>query len=354
MMQCSGRYLFLLLSGAFLVGLLACKDIKGDSQWKTKVIEGETMGTYYRITWLDSLERGVQPQVDSILAAINAEVSTYIPSSDISRFNLATDSFRLDADRVHFVRNFIGSIEIYDLTGGAFDPTVMPLVNYWGFGYTHKNPLQRIDSLVVDSLRQLVGLPAVQIFPSENHYLLTKARPGMSLDFSAIAKGYAVDVIGAFLQDQGLNHFLIDIGGEVLARGRNAQDLPWRIGVNTPDEEAALHDFYTILALEDRAMATSGNYRNFHETDGRKYSHTINPHTGFPEQNTLLSATVIAKDCMRADALATACMVMGLAAAKDLIQALPDAEALFIFGTDDGGMDAWHSTGMQSLHSDRL
>lgn len=317
------------------------------------VIQGETMGTYYRITYEDSLVRDFQPQIDSLLQAINAEVSTYIPDSDISKFNRSVDSFWLGADRVHFVRNFAGSQEVYALTGGAFDPTVMPLVNYWGFGYTPKVPVERIDSVAVDSLRKLVGFIGVQLFPGEEGYLLTKAVPGQSLDFSAIAKGYAVDIIGEFLEVRSIRNFLVDIGGEVLARGHNPRHDPWQIGVNKPDESSQLNEFFTVISLQDCAMATSGNYRNFHEVGGIKYSHTINPLTGFPERNQLLSVTVIADDCMRADALATACMVIGLDASKDLIEGLPNVESLLIFGNDAGGLDAWHSSGMGTLLRDQ-
>lgn len=319
------------------------------------ILQGETMGTYYRVTYHDPQGRDFQPSLDSLLQAINAEVSTYIPTSTISRFNQAQGSFLPEGNHPHFTANLVRSREIYALTDGAFDPTVMPLVNYWGFGYTPKRPVTRVDSLTVDSLLALVGFSAVLGLDSTDQTTLRKPHPGVQLDFSAIAKGYAVDLLGDFLAERGLKDILVDIGGEARAWGKSPRGEAWLLGVNIPDEQADLKALYTSLPLRDQAMATSGNYRNLYTVDGVSYSHTIHPRTGFPERNNLLSATVLASDCMTADALATACMVLGLDGARDLILAIPGAEALLIFGAPDGSMHSWASPGLETLsqHSTR-
>lgn len=327
----------------FLLG--GCRETSENQVYS--VLQGETMGTYYRVTCYDPQGRDFQPSLDSLLQAINAEVSTYIPTSTISRFNQAESTFTLEGDLSHFTANFLRSREIWALTDGAFDPTVMPLVNYWGFGYTPKRPVTRVDSLAVDSLLALVGFSAVLGLESPDQTTLHKSHPEVQLDFSAIAKGYAVDVLGQFLVERGVQDLLVDIGGEARAWGRSPRGDAWLLGVNIPDEEADLKALYTSLPLKNKAMATSGNYRNLYQVDGRTYSHTIHPRTGFPERNNLLSATILAGDCMTADALATACMVLGLDGARDLVTDIPGVEALLIFGDSDGSMRSWASPGLE-------
>jgi FAD:protein FMN transferase len=306
------------------------------------------MGTYYRVTYFDPEGRDVQASIDSLLEAINAEVSTYIPTATISRFNQSAEAFELEGAQPHFRANFLRAREIYALTDGAFDPTVMPLVNYWGFGYTPKAPVTRVDSMVVDSLRQLVGFAAVLGLESPAQTKLKKPLPGVQLDFSAIAKGYAVDRIGVLLAERGIRDVLVDIGGEARAWGQSPRGDAWRMGINIPEEQADLKALFASLPLQDRAMATSGNYRNVYTVGGQTFSHTIHPRTGFPERNTLLSATILADDCMSADALATACMVLGMEAARDLILQLPGVDGLLIFGGPDGTMQSWASPGLEA------
>ena len=224
-------------------------------------------------------------------------------------------------------------MEVYEATEGSFDPTVMPLVNYWGFGYAGE-PITRVDSNKVDSLVQFVGFEKV-IFEA---LALKKDRPGVQLDFSACAKGYGVDEVGRFLETQGCNNYLVEIGGEVRARGINQRSKNWQIGINTPQEGGALDDYQAIVKLKDLSLATSGNYRNFYELNGVKYSHTINPKTGFPERNTLLSASVFAKDCMTADAYATAFMASGLDKAFDVALQNSEIDAYLIYSDEDGQM----------------
>ncbi|MBP6184608.1 MAG: FAD:protein FMN transferase [Saprospiraceae bacterium] len=342
----SGWLLALLL----LSGMAGCKNSSQVPSTKEYThLEGQTMGTYYKVSFADSLARNWQPVIDSLLLAINLEVSTYIDSSVISRFNQATHSINLSGNERHFITNFIRSREIFLLSKGAFDPTIMPLVNYWGFGYTPKKPIEEVDSTEVANRLKLVGMQAINGLEVPDSYTLTKPHPDIELDFSAIAKGYAVDKVGEMLYAAGMKNILVDIGGEARGWGKSQRGDKWRLGINLPEEEASLTAVYTALSLDNRGLATSGNYRNLYEVDGVKYSHTINPWTGFPERNPLLSVSILAPDCMTADALATSCMVLGLEKAKEFISAIPEVHALFIFSGSKGEMQTWTSPGMATF-----
>ena len=199
--------------------------------------------------------------------------------------------------------------------------------------------MEKVDSSKVDSLLQFVGLEKVELAIYEDSKWLRKALPGVKLDFSAIAKGYGVDLLGQVLEARDITDYLVDIGGETLAKGQSPRQTAWQLGISLPKEEASLRDLQTTVPLQDQALATSGNYRNFYEVDGVKYSHTINPKTGYPERNTLLSASVFAPDCMTADAYATAFMALGAERGYELASQLPTVEAYFIFSQPDGSMD---------------
>ncbi len=344
----------------FLISLVlvlySCKQVDSDvGTVETTYVKlrGETMGTYYAVTYGDSLQRNMQSSIDSLLVALNLEVSTYIDSSVISRFNQSVDGMTFSEKDSHFIQNLIKSREVYILSGGAFDPTVMPLVNYWGFGYSGKEKVNRVDSMEVSRLRSLVGLSALVGLDTLGPGRLSKPNKDIQLDFSAIAKGYGVDLVGNYLISQGVDDFLVDIGGESLASGKSPRGANWRIGINVPLEEAALSALYSSVELTDKAMATSGNYRNLYEVNGVKYSHTINPKTGYPERKRLLSASIIASDCMTADALATTCMVLGVEKAKELIGSLSGVDAYLIFSAEDGTMTDWSSPGMSSYSLSR-
>jgi FAD:protein FMN transferase len=266
------------------------------------VLAGEAMGSTYNIRYLDPANRNFKQPIDSLLADFNRSVSTYDPESDISVFNRG--------DSVQFRYPFFYPIlqrsrEVYELTGGAFDPTVGPLVVGWGFGPKKGLP----DELPnVDSLRQLVDFPSLR-FDARG---LRKTRPGIYLDLNAIAPGYGVDLVANYLRSQGLAHFMVEIGGEVVCQGLNDQEKVWTIGINNPVyEEKGGEYMQAALQVKDQGLATSGNYRRYYIKDGKRYAHTIDPKTGRPVEHNLLSATVLAKDCMTADALATAFMVMG-------------------------------------------
>jgi thiamine biosynthesis lipoprotein len=319
-------------------------------------LQGKTMGTTYSITYQDEKEVNYQDQIDSLLKAINQEVSTYIPDADISIFNQKTKKkFTVSADKnPHFVANLLTSQKIFERTNGSFDPTVMPLVNYWGFGYTEKRTVNEADKLKIDSLLQSVGFSKLQIdVTNENTYVISKANSGMQLDFSAIAKGYAVDAVGNFLASKGVENYFVEIGGETVCRGKSPRGDLWTLGISIPSKEAEVTDVEEIVKITNKGLATSGNYRNYHTAeDGSVYAHTINPKTGFPEKSNLLSATVVAENCMIADAFATAFMVMGKDAAIELAESLPNIEIYLIFGDKNGEMQTFHTKGFADFLSD--
>lgn len=301
------------------------------------------MGTTYNITYEGN--QHLKEAVDSVLLAVNADVNTYDEKSTISNFNNSKVGLDLNEQRhKHFLANYNTAYKIARLTDGAFDPTVMPLVNYWGFGYTPKKPVTAVDSSKVDSLLQLVGTDKL----SYQNTILEKTSEGVQLDFSALAKGYGVDEVGRLLEAQDITNYMVEIGGEVRARGANAKGTSWTIGINQPIEGASTTDLQASLALTNESVATSGNYRNFYEVDGVKYSHTISPKTGFPERNRMLSASIVAEDCMIADAYATACMVLDVDAAKTLVTLTDGIEAYFIYSAEDGSMATFTSEKLQS------
>jgi FAD:protein FMN transferase len=309
-------------------------------------ISGKTMGTYYSITYSGLSEiNNVKGKVDSLLVEINDEVSTYISTSIISQFNAAKDSFKVSYTSQHFIVNFEKSLEIYHGSHGYFDPTVMPLVNYWGFGYTPKRAVTQVDSLVIDSLMTMVGFDRIQRKEDRAGSILYRKPAQSQLDFSAIAKGYGVDQVGLLFSNLGSKNYMVEIGGEVVTKGYSERQIPWLIGVNTPSYTAELTDLIEYLSLSGVGLASSGNYRNYHESNGQKYGHTISPKSGFPEINELLAVSVIAPDCMTADALATACMVMGYEKALTFINNMTDVSACFFIGTADGLIKTNYSDG---------
>ncbi len=334
-------YSIVLLIVVFLVYLYRQRDTSpqeaSTSQSQRMVISGATMGTTYRVVYLYKENRDFKKGVDSVLRVFNQSLSTYIEDSEISRFN-TEDSVRFSLP--YFYPVLEASREVYESTDGAFDPTVGPLVNAWGFG---PEGATRKDSAEIKELLKLVDFTLVN-FDSMG---ARKVHPGVRLDFSAIAKGYGVDVVTAYLQSEGISDMLVEIGGELVARGRNENGELWRVGVSQPDEEGKAEELYSIIALDDQALATSGNYRNFYEVDGQKFSHTISPFTGYPVRHGLLSATVLAADCMRADAYATAMMVMGTEASIQLLDKVEGLEVLLIFNDEEGQLKSFVSKSLE-------
>lgn len=348
---------FLLFLTVF-VSFQSCKTDPSTTNDSYQRLSGETMGTTYHIAYKDSLNRDFKKEIDQLLEAVNMDVSTYIDSSFISQFNQAESEILflniLDkkalSKHAHFRLNFEKAGEVYKKSNGYFDPTVMPLVNYWGFGYTEKKAVEKVDSLKIDSLMQFVGFDKVtQRSLEDGSVYLVKSVPGVQLDFSALAKGYGVDVVGLLLEKNGVENYMVEIGGEVRTKGKNHTNDWWKVGINTPDEKADISDFESKVLLINRSLATSGNYRNFYKVNEKKYGHTINPHTGFPEKNKLLSASIFAEDCMTADAWATACMAMGLEKAFDLVSNTEGLDGYFIYSEEDGNLMHMHTKGLEKM-----
>jgi len=272
---------------------------------------GEAQGTTYHIKYngIDAVD--YQIEIDSILLDIDNSMSTYVSSSTISRVNSTDSIFEIDP---YFAEVFSKAKGVHHSTNGAFDPTVMPLVNAWGFGHQEK---KKIDNALIQSLLPLVNFDAVVI--ENKTEKLFKSNVHVQLDFNAIAQGYTVDVIGEYLEFKGIENYLVEVGGEVAAKGLSENDEIWRIGIDKPIDNANEREIQAIINLSNRALATSGNYRKYYIKEGTKYAHTINPKTGYPVRHSLLSVTVIANDCITADAYATAFMVMGLNDAKKFI-----------------------------------
>ncbi len=343
------RYLILIWS--FCTIICSCQSTPSTEH---AVITGMTMGTSYRIT--HEMDCSISQQnIEHLLKLINQAVSTYIDSSIISRFNQSDSGIVLSLDQKdsvearYFLDNLNRALEVCRDTDGWFDPTVMSLVNYWGFGYSAREKRFAAMSDTVASLLQNVGCEKISIQRS-NQISISKSNEKTALDFSAIAKGYAVDQIAMQLINADCNDFLVDIGGEVRSKGHNRDGELWKIGINKPKEDADRNEIIAVIHLKDQAAATSGNYRNFYQTeDGQIISHTVNPKTGMPERNELVSVSIIAKDCTTADAYATACMSMGLQRAKKLIELNDDLEGVLIYSASNGSFLSYISAGIQDI-----
>ena len=272
-------------------------------------LAGKTMGTTWHVTYAGDNNQRHQQAIDSMLIRLNDEVSTYIPTAIISQFNQSEEGLQLNSkEHAHFLKNYKAAVNIYKNTKGHFDPTVMPLVNYWGFGYTGREKVKEADKQKVKELLNYVGMDNVEL--SDDNFL-SKKQKETQIDFSALAKGYGVDLICQYFENEEITDYFVEIGGEVRTKGKNPDNQLWTVGISRPEMESAPNDFYMTMQINNNALATSGNYRNVYTVDGVHYFHTIDPVTGFPKGDRLLSASVVAKDCMTADAYATALMVMG-------------------------------------------
>ena len=289
---------------------------------------GETQGTYYHIKYLSPKGESFQFQIDSLLTEIDSSVSVYKPYSIISKLN---DGEEIKTDEI-FNLVYFDALHVGRNTEGFFDCTVSPLVKYWGF-YNNDTNEVKVDSVAIQSIMKKVGIDKMTWEDST-----VELAEGVKLDFNAIAQGTSVDLIAMLLEEKGILNYLIEVGGELKAKGINADGNVWRVGIDKPSEEIDFQNrFQFILDLKDKALATSGNYRKFYVRDGVKYAHTINPKTGFPSQNRLLSVTVVTSDCSLADAYATAFMAMGLKKTKQIIKNLDDDIEIYIVYTDKNG-----------------
>ena len=290
--------------------------------------QGFVFGTIYKITYQS--KENLKDEIEAELKKVDNSLSPFNKASVITHINENTD---LTADSLF--------TEVQE-THGAFDITVAPLVNAWGFGF--KNAAQ-VDSIMIDSLHQFVGIDKVELIDGK----VVKKDPRLMLDCSAIAKGYGVDCVARLLDSKGIRNYMIDIGGELVMKGENPKMETWSIGVNKPidDSLSVNQEIQAVLKLTNVGLATSGNYRNFYYKGGKKYAHTIDPRTGYPIQHNILSATVVAPDCATADAYATSFMVLGLDSAKQICNAHPELDAYFIYTTDKGNTEIYYTTGMK-------
>ncbi len=307
-------------------------------------IRGVVFGTYYSIIYYDDEGRVFEEAIDSVFREFNASLSFYDPQSILSKINRNEETLVDEYFRVVFNR----AQEISEETDGAFDATVFPLVNAWGFGFSDRSVM---TTEKVDSMLEFIGYDKVYI--DGDH--IEKKDERVQLDFNAIAKGYAADVVGFFLESKGLDTYMVEIGGDLIAKGLKPDGSKWRIGLEVPaDDMHAEQQWQYFVEIVDAGLATSGDYRRYYEVDGKRYSHTIDPHTGYPVSHQLLSASVFAKDAMSADAYATAFMVMGLEDATAFVENREDLEAYFIFYDDDGDIAYHASSGLRLLARDDL
>jgi len=300
-------------------------------------IEGFTQGTTYSISYYDSLNRNFSAQIDSILSKIDYSMSIYNNSSTISKLN----SNQSDSIDNLLKEVILASFDIYRQTDGAFDITVGPVVRAIGFG---PDKTEGIDSAKIKSLLPLIGMDKICI---EGNALI-KEDSSIQIDVNAIAQGYTVDVIGEFLESKGIKNYLVEVGGEITARGINTKGTEWVVGIDKPVESAISGENIQakVLLSNGYGLATSGNYRKFIEVNGQKYAHTINPKTGFPELNNLLSATVVAPTAAKADALATAFMVKGLEWSKKFVTSNRNVDAYLVYSDSLGNYQSWMNEGM--------
>ncbi|MDY4667739.1 MAG: FAD:protein FMN transferase [Prevotella sp.] len=297
---------------------------------------GFIFGTVYHVTY--QYNRDLKDEIEAELNKVDNSLSPFNNQSVITAVNqnknpevneMFSDVFNL-------------AEQVSQETDGAFDITVAPMVNLWGFGFKKGiSPSKQ----KIDSLRQIVGYKKVSL--RDRHVI--KADKRIMLDCSAIAKGYGSDVVARYLRSKGITNFMIEIGGEIVTSGKSEKRLPWKIGVTKPTDDSlnTNQELETVLNVTDKAMATSGNYRNFYYKGGKKYAHTIDPKTGYPVQHSLLSSTVLASNCATADAYATAFMVLGIDKAKVVLQKHPELMAYFIYAGPDGKMKVWFSPSLR-------
>ena len=313
-------------------------------------LSGFTMGTTYNIKIIPEKNsilstKLIKQNIDSVLISVNYQMSTYLFDSEITQFNNheSTTSFTVSNDFSLVVER---ALHWSKLTDGAFDITIVPLLYLWGFGPGQASELGDIfpEEHAVQKRRTHVGYEKL----TTNKYYLQKKDPFIKIDLNAIAKGFGVDAVYSFLESIGMNNIMVEIGGEVRTKGKNRKNEPWMIAVETPDlESAGSKSISWALPLESKAMATSGDYRNYYEIDGIRYSHEIDPRTGYPAQTGVASATVVATNCMDADALATALIIMGPESGLQFIEKLDGVEAFLILREGNDNYRTIKSSGMK-------
>ena len=308
-------------------------------QPKKIVLQGLAQGSYYAITYFDKQNRNFQSEIDSIFHAIDLSVNLWVENSVISKVN-RNETVELDSI---FIDNFRIAQEAAELSNGYFDPTVSPIVAAWGFSYKSGDSL---TPQLIDSLRELVDYRKIRLEDGK----VVKDNPAMTLDFNAIAQGYTSDLIAAFLDSKGIENYLVDTGGEIMARGGKPNGKPWIVGIEKPAENKDSEQVVqTRVALHDKGLVTSGSTRKYVERNGKRYSHCIDPKTGYPVEHNVLSVTVLAQNATWADALASICMVMGMERSLPIIQDMEGVEAYYIFMNDDGELESFATEGFTTL-----
>jgi FAD:protein FMN transferase len=300
---------------------------------------GQVYGTYYHIVYETPGGKDLHPLIKGKFKEYTMIFSPFEKESEISKVN-RNEPVVLSQ---YFINCFNKSEEVSSVSDGAFDITVAPMVNAWGFGFKHRD---KITPGLIDSLKAIVGYQTVRLEDGK----IVKQHPETMLDMSAIAKGYTSDLIGDFLAGEGCRNYMVEIGGEIVAKGVNAKGNTWTIGISEPvDERFGNDEIHAEVHLDGKGLATSGNYRNFYVEDGIKYAHTIDPKTGYPVQHSLLSSTVLAPDCMTADAYATVFMVVGLEKGIELAKQVPGLDVYFIYADSTGTNKTYYSENFKRI-----
>lgn len=298
---------------------------------------GEIFHTSYHIKY--AYERSLENEIMAELERFEQSLNPFRENTVITKIN---NNIPVKPDSL-FMEVFDKAMEVSRMSEGKFDITVSPLINAWGFGF--KN-MDSITPEIIDSLKEFVGYDKIRIDSEGN---VIKSDPRVQLNTSAISKGYSCDLVARLFDSYGIENYMVEIGGEVVAKGVNDKGVCWRIGLDKPvdDNTGMQHELQTILSLCDKSLATSGNYRNYYLKNGKKYAHTIDPQTGYPSEQNILGATVIAEDCMTADAYATAFMASGLEKSKEIAQKIPGLHYYFIYVKPDSTLDVAYSKGFE-------
>ncbi|MGD9971800.1 MAG: FAD:protein FMN transferase [Desulfatirhabdiaceae bacterium] len=329
-------------SMAALTGILAGCDFSAEMK-----LSGKTMGTTWQATIMAdpwTRKSAIREIIETELAAVNQSMSVHIPDSEISRFNSHNaihEPFEISERFQDVIRV---SRTVFEVTDGAWDGTIFPLIRLWGFNTG--TPVHIPDPSDIEALLKDVGFRHLR-FPDARH--IQKTRIPLMLDLSSIAKGYGVDRVAAVLRSRNIHRFLIEIGGEVYAAGEKKNGQSWRVGINMPDKHSSLSQIYAVVEMRDRAMATSGDYRNYIEIDGQQFSHVFDPRTGYPVSNGVVSVSVTADTCTLADGLATGLMVMGPEEGMDRIRRMNGVECLMVVRKTDGRLTQFVSDGFNTV-----
>lgn len=324
----------------YLLGLFNFISLSFCAQLDPIYIEGETQGTTYHINYYDSLNRDLSSEIIHLLTDFDQSVSTYNSSSIISRINRGEKNVIVDA---YFTSCFKQAKEIWKNTKGTFDPTVYPLVNAWGFGPGKK---ESIEPQKIDSILKFVGFQKIKLKGNS----VCKKDPRVSLDFNAFAQGYSVDLVSLLIESKGISSYLVEIGGEVYAKGKHPTNSPWLIGIEQPmDNKFTSNPYQRIIELNAIGAATSGNYRRYFIENGVKYAHHIDPKTGYPTKNNLLSASVFSRSCIVSDATATGLLVMGLNKSKAYLKKHSELDAILIYSDELGNYKIFETKGAKAI-----